>query len=82
MPKPTPKTTYAATSEPAGVPASALVSQAAPAAMPAPATTSGTRVPRVATSRPASGANTALTAGIGSVHSPASSGDSPRTSCR
>lgn len=47
-----------------------------------PATSSGKRVPRSATSRPDSGLNTAVTAAIGSVSRPAFAAEYPRTSCR
>src|ERR1035441_355832 len=48
----------------------------------APAMTSGTRGPRLATIRPASGAHRAMTTGIGKMDRPACSADRPRTSCR
>ena len=48
----------------------------------APAMTSGIRGPRLATIRPASGAHSAMTTGIGRMVRPACSADRPRTSCR
>src|SRR6202042_1574794 len=48
----------------------------------APAMTSGIRGPRLATIRPARGAHSAMTTGIGRIVRPACSADRPRTSCR
>ena len=44
--------------------------------------TSGTRGPRLATMRPASGAHSAITTGIGKMARPACRADKSRTSCR
>ena len=44
--------------------------------------TSGIRGPRLATIRPASGAHSAITTGIGKMVRPACRADRPRTSCR
>lgn len=50
------------------------VSSRPPAAIPVPAMSSGARVPRRAITRPASGAETAITTAIGSRNSAATSG--------
>ena len=82
MPKPTPNTTYAATTRSSGVSTSRLSSRAPLAAIPAPPTRSGSRVPRVATIRPEIGGSSTVIAAMGRVSSPACSGENPRTSCR
>ena len=53
-----------------------------PAASSRPATTSGTRGPRRPTIRPEIGAATTIIRAIGTVASPASSGEKPRAPCR
>jgi hypothetical protein len=58
------------------------VSGSVDSAIAVPASTSGSRVPIAPTSRPDSGATTAVAPAIGSVYRPACSAENPRTSCR
>ena len=81
-PKPSPKTQYAASSQPREVSALSDTSIRLPAPTPRPPTTSGPRTPRVPTTRPEIGLTTTVMAASGSVHRPALSGERPRTSCR
>ena len=82
IPKPTPNTTYAATTSTSGVLASRVSSRQPPAAM--PSTADHQRQPGAAraTIRPEIGGSSAVIAAIGRVSSPACSGEYPRTSCR
>src|SRR5487761_556261 len=82
MPVPTPNSPYVATRYQAGVTSVSRDRAALLSVSAAPAMTSGSRGPRRATIRPASGAQAAITIGIGSRVRPARSADIPRTSCK
>ena len=82
LPRPTPKTAYAAASTRSGVSFVSCVSTSAATAMATPATTRASRACPAPTSRPESGEQTTSDSAIGSVMSPAVDARRPRASCR
>jgi hypothetical protein len=81
-PTPIPKTTYAAISHANGVVASIPISIAHAVTIATPAIASGSRGPRRPTMRPDSGDAIIIITAMGTVASPACTGDRPRTSWR
>ena len=81
-PKPSPKMTYAANSHAKGVAGSIPVSMAHAVTEQTPEITSGRRGPRRPTMRPDSVEATTVISAIGTVASPACTGERPRTSWR
>src|SRR5690348_1181311 len=82
QPIPAPSTTQHSSTYQAGEAADRKVSRTPPAVMPVPAISSGTRVPRLAMTRPHSGAEPAMSSAIGTRNPPAARALYPRTSCR
>ncbi|KEF05918.1 hypothetical protein DF17_17105 [Streptomyces rimosus] len=81
-PNPMPKSTYPVNSSGVLASASNAANSTPLATIASPASSRGSRAPTAPTNRPDSGAKTSVMPAMGSMYSPASSADRPRTSWR